>query len=464
MKRFLSQNWRSLLIVVALVVSLPLTVPLAQQAWKYLIGASFTPAAIVVQVDQSLGQLKRPWTGVAQGHEQKDLRLDSTTALLKSAGVTHVRIDHILNGFDVVSRGEDGKLKYDWTKLDLLVGDIVSSGATPFFAVSYMPPAISQGDITELPRDWGEYGQVVSAYVGHYSRDYRGGLNNVIYEIWNEPDLFGGFKTYGTKNYLTLYRTAANAATSVRGAKPFLIGGAATTGFYPAWARDFYTKLPDVRKDFFSWHRYSYDVSDFVKDATDATEIITPLITGAQRLFITEWGITAERGNVYDGRHAAIHFLAVSRALVDTNVDLAFAFEVQDGKGGAQFHGGWGMLTNPEYGPVVKKPRFRALEMIQRLQGERLPMVGEGTYVTALAARDAKGTIRVLAVNYDPKGKHEEMFPLALAGLTPGVYTVTEEYFSGRKLTVDVEIPGSMLKRDIVLAPSEAVILTVVKK
>ncbi|MEI6690790.1 MAG: hypothetical protein WCL07_03515 [bacterium] len=466
MRKFLKKNWKNLAVVLGLLVTIPLTLPLAINAWKYLTGASYKPAALVVQTDRTGDQLNRIWEGVSQGHEQKDLRLDTAVGLMKGVGIKYVRIDHILNGFDVVSKNSDGKLKYDFAKLDLLVSDILAMGAIPYFSVSYMPAAISTGDVTELPKDWGEYGQVVASYVGHYSRDYRGGLSNVVYEIWNEPDLFGGFKTYGDKNYITLYRTAAQAATGVKNTKPFLIGGPATTGFYPAWANDFYTKLTDVRKDFFSWHRYSHNVEDFVIDATLATKTIAPILTTPQKLFISEWGIAADRGNVYDTKLAAAHFLAVSRALVDTNVDLALAFEIQDGanSGEAQFHGGWGMLTNPKFGPVVKKPRFHALEFIQKIRGNRVPIAGEGSYITALAAKDDGGVLRVLAINYDPKGSHEEIFPVTFAGLVTGTYTVTEEYFSGRRLTVDIAIPGGMLKRDIVLPPSESVIVSVVAK
>jgi len=409
--------------------------------------------------------MTRPGEALAQGHESKDLRLDTAVPFLRGVGVKYVRIDNILNGFDVVSRGDDGKLRYDFTKLDLLVSDILAMGATPFLAVSYMPPAISSGDITDLPRDWGEYAQVVASFVGRYSRDYRGGIPNIVYEIWNEPDLFGGFKTYGAKNYLTLYRVAANAAVGVRGAKPFLIGGPATTGLYRNWITDFYTKLSDVRIDFYSWHRYSSDPSDFVRDAELATNTIAPLVRTTQKLFITEWGINAERGSVYDGRVAAAHFLAVARALIDTNVDLALAFEVQDGTTGeTQFHGGWGMLTNPKYGAVAKKPRFRAFEFLQKVKGARIPIAGEGSSVTALAVKEPTGAVKVMAVNYDSKGAHEELFPMTFAGFAPGVYTITEEYLSGRKLSVDVETPNGMLKREIVLSPSDAVIVSVVAK
>lgn len=470
MQRFWQKNWKSLVLILALVVSLPLTVPLAQKAWRFFTGASFVTAAIVVDASQSLGPVERLWDAVAQGYEKPadaDLRLSSVASIVKPTGVKYVRIDHVLNGYNVVSRGGDGRLSYDWTKLDAIVGDILAMGATPFFAVSYMPEAISKGDILDFPKEWGEWGQVVAALVGRYSRDYRGGLNNVIYEVWNEPDLFGGWKMGGAKNYVTLYSTAANAANRVQGAKPFKIGGPATTGFYPAWVNGFYNKLDDsVRIDFFSWHRYTADVATFVKDVNTAVEMMQSQISRSQELYITEWGVNPERGSQYDGRWAAAHYLAVNRALLETKLDYALAFEIMDGSPAdkGKFHGGWGMLTNPKFGAIAKKPRFVAWEMISKMQGERLASLGDGTFVTGFATRDSSGVIRVLAVNYDEAGKHDELFPLNILGLSDGVYTLNEQYLSGRTLSTDAEVIGGTLRREINLSESDAVLLTIAQK
>jgi len=468
MKKFWRKNWKSLSIVIGLLVTLPFTVPLAQNAWRYVTGASFQAAAIVVDVGQPGQPIRKIWSGVSQGFEklpETDFRLAATSGLLKSVGTKYVRIDHIYDGFDVVSR-VDGKLKYNWTKLDAMVGDIILAGALPFFSISYMPPAISKGDILDFPREWGEWGQVVAATVGHYSRDYRGGLNNVIYEVWNEPDLFGGWKMGGSKNYVTLYSVAANAANSVQKTRPFKIGGPATTGFYPAWVTGFYDKLDEtVRIDFFSWHRYSANVEAFVKDAKTAKEMMQTRIARPQDLYISEWGVNPERSSAYDGRWAGAHYLAVNTALSDSNIDLALAFEVMDGApGDKQFHGGWGMLTNPKYGAVAKKPRFRAWEMIAKLDGVKLTSVGNGTYVTALSTYDANGVIRVLTTNYDPLGKHDELFPLTIVGITEGRYAIKEEYLSGRVLNTEVNVAGGSIRRDISLNESDAVLLTITKK
>lgn len=468
MQKFWRKNWKSVVVVLGLVVTLPLTLPLAQNAWHWITGASWQAAALVVDVSQPGTAIRKIWSGAAQGFEKlpdSDFRLSSTSGLLKSVGAKYVRIDHIYDGYNVVAK-VDGRLTYDWSRLDAMVGDIVAAGATPFFSLSYMPPAISKGDILDFPNDWGEWGQVVAATVGHYSRDYKGGLSHVIYEVWNEPDLFGGWRMGGAKSYVTLYATAANAADGVKNTKPFKIGGPATTGFYPAWVTGFYDKLDNsVRIDFFSWHRYSADVAAFVSDASTAKSMIETRIARAQDLYITEWGVNPERSAAYDGRWAGAHYLAVNIALSDTAIDLALVFEVMDGApGDKQFHGGWGMLTNPKYGAVAKKPRFKAWEMISKLDGARLPTIGNGTYVSALATYDERGVVRVLAVNYDENGKHSEVFPLSIVGITPGNYSVREEYLSGRVLNTEVNIAGGSLRRDISLGASDAVLVTVTKK
>ena len=188
-------------------------------------------------------------------------------------------------------------------------------------------------------------------------------------------------------------------------------------------------------------------------------------IARSQDLYISEWGVNSERSSAYDGRWAGAHFLAVNIALSDTVVDLALAFEVMDGApGDKQFHGGWGMVTNPKYGAVAKKPRFKAWEMISKLDGSRLPLLGNGTYVTGLAAYDERGVVRVLAVNYDESGKHSEVFPITVVGITEGNYSVREEYLSGRVLNTEVNIAGGSLRRDISLNASDGVLLMVTKK
>jgi len=441
------------------VVAVFYTTGLTQKAWEWFTNASYKKAAIVVDVRRS-SNLRRIWEGLAQGFERENLRLNQVNGELKQVKVKYIRIDHVLDGYGTIGRRSDGSLYYNFSKLDLLVNDILKSGAKPFFSLSYMPAVISQGDVTDMPKSWSDYARVVGWFVAHYSKYFHGGIKGVAYEIWNEPDLFGHWKTYGSKNYLTLYTTAVKAAESVRGAKPFLIGGPATTGFYQAWAKDFYTKLK-VRRDFYSWHRYSYQVDDFVKDVEQAQKIIGPLTKRNQKVFITEWGPSSARGKVYDSRLAGAHMVAVIRAMEDTPVDLMMAFEIEDGQGGSKWHGGWGMLTNPAYGSISAKPRWKVYRFLNSLGEQRLKLIGEGSFVKALASLDKLGVIRVLLVNYDRRGRHSEVFPMAVTGLHDGEYKIVETYLSGRRVEAKTMAVKGSIKREYALDPNEVVLVEI---
>ncbi len=191
----------------------------------------------------------------------------------------------------------------------------------------------------------------------------------------------------------------------------------------------------------------------------EAKKVIAPLTKKNQLIFISEWGPAPERGKVYDSRLAGAHLVAVSRTMVDSPVDLMLAFEIQDGKGGSKWHGGWGMFTNPEYGVVVAKPRWRAYQMLQSLGSQRLKLIGEGSFVKALASRDKEGRIKILVVNYDSRGRHSEVFPLVITGLKDGSYSLRERYLSGRKLDTRVEVVQGQLKRSYALDPNEVVLV-----
>ena len=82
--------------------------------------------------------------------------------------------------------------------------------------------------------------------------------------------------------------------------------------------------------------------------------------------------------------------------------------------------------------------------------------------MTAVAARGVDGIIRILIVNYDVRGKHSEMFPMMITGLSNlGSYEVTEEYLSGRRVVNTFVPDGGIVRRDISLGASDAVLLTV---
>lgn len=381
-------------------------------------------AELVVHYRPTAGEMKHVWTGVAQGYEQSEEMLEPVIQHGSRLGVSIVRIDHVFDGYELVERKSEG-LRMNFERLDRTVRAIMAMGARPAFALSYMAPALNaQGDITGAPDNWQEWRFVVKGLIEHYSGVEGMGLDNVYYEVWNEPDLFGEWKMQaGGKSYLELYKQTAQAAKEVRRSKPFLLGGPGTTGMYPNWVTMLVTEARENnwQLDFVSWHRYSSDVADFTEDVRWVNRWLTRTKNKDLKLVISEWGHTSANDPGYDTGLAAAHGVSVIRAISD-QVEHAWAFELKDGRDplNKQFWGRWGMITHEEAG-TVPKPRYRAWRLLNQLGNERLIVFGEGTWVKAMATAKGEG-VSMIITNYDRAGVHREVVPITVDRLPAGTY------------------------------------------
>lgn len=427
--------------------------------WSEAIGVE---ANLIVNTQTRLPGAARPWAHLAQGGEDlSGNMIGPVVGQTKALSPQTIRIDHIYDGYGVVSRDGSGQLIFNFSRLDEVVNSIRQTGAAPMVSLSYMPPAISSGDITDKPRDWNEWTTVVQKTIEHYS----GTLNiaNMTYEVWNEPDLFGKWKLYGDKNYLTLYEWAAMGANRAKVEQNFSFGGPATTGAFEDWTR----KLLDLaaqknlRLDFLSWHRYSLDLAAYEDDRIMVRKTLNqyPKFSGNTQLYITELGPSSETDLVNDSTLAAAHLAAVV-AEDGGEIGRFYTFEIVDGKdpGGKNFWGRWGLLTHPDTGLEVK-PRYRVLQMLNRLEGDRLAVEGEGSWVKAMAAKAADGVIRVMVVNYDQYGRHMETAPLLFSGLTPGNYRATRTLLGGGTRTEAVSAGTDGGLRLLLELPAQTVML-----
>lgn len=423
--------------------------------------AGGVPANIVVDTQAVLGPMPTPWRYLGQGGEETEPMLHDVLGLVRALRPEYIRIDHLYDHYDVVSRG-DGGLQFDWSKLDATVNDILATGATPFLSLSYMPQAISSGDITSPPTNYSEWGTVVARTVAHYSGTAGRNIPNVYYEVWNEPDLFGGWRTYGDHNYLSLYSSAVAGAVSVHDTQPFKIGGPATTGLYKNWFDNLvkYTSDNNVRLDFFSWHRYSTDLGVFFEDMSNARKWLEahPERSLDLELLITEWGHNSEVDGGYDGMYGAAHTLAGAMEMVNL-VDKAFLFEIKDGPdpAGKKFWGRWGLITHQSQG-LTTKPRYAAMKLLNELAPNRLSLTGKGTWVKGLAAQDGEST-QVLLVNYDSRAQHTEKVPVTFTNLVNKNFTLEESFLLGQKRSIDVATTAAELKQEVVLPVNSAVML-----
>jgi hypothetical protein len=429
-----SRLWQ-IFVLVVLVASIPVGVFLVDKAVIFFTRASGTSANLVIDTSASYEPSPDVWRSLAQGGEEKGRMLLPVVDKVRPMGIQYVRLDHVLDGYDVVTKDGSGQLAFNWTKLDETITDIRSMGATPFISLSYMPPAISKsGKPEDLPANWSDWELVVQRTIEHISG--KGGLAipNVYYEVWNEPDLFGGFKHYGEKNYLELYSHSAMGASRATNTNPYKFGGPATTGMYSAWLEAL-MKLADstgMRLDFVSWHRYSKDLDDYEKDVAQAKAVAVSYPKYADiEMHITEVGPNSNNDPVYDNYFSTIHTLATATMLQD-EVTRVFNFEIKDGPNDKQYWGRWGLFTHEKHGEPIAKPRVSAFNFLSRMRGRRLNIAGEGSWVKAFGRQNGEN-VSVMVVNYDQAGKHTEAVPIKFIGLKNQNFIFKRSDFSGKK-------------------------------
>ncbi|MDP2933298.1 MAG: hypothetical protein Q8N81_04165 [bacterium] len=429
---------------------------------KVKTGASWQKANIVIDAATVTGEAPRLWMALAQGGEEPFPMLDLISSQLRELSPRYIRLDHVFDFYNIISEKE-GKFTYDWRRFDFALNEILQTGALPYLSLSYMPLAISSGDLTSPPRDWQAWSELVKALVEHVSGRYNRNLDNVYYEVWNEPDLFGQWtigkaedfpancQNVNSKDYRCLYYYSIIGAGRGVEVNSFLIGGPAITDPRPSKQRDFlplflnFVKANNLRLDFLSWHRYHTRPEVFRQDL-DFVDSLLPSPAGqsppggvwaAPQKIISEWGSVPEKSPIHDQAFDAAHAASVIRLLLD-RVDLAFSFEIKDGESEKEFHGGWGLLSHEKFG-ARPKPKYYALKLLNQMVGNRLKLTGEGTYIDAWAIED-KGTIRAVLVNYDPAGKHEELVPVSFIGLGPGTYEYIEAPLSGTESVFREEV------------------------
>ncbi len=452
-------------VVLSMLVVTMIGVLQLQVVREFFSRAAGEPANITVHADTVIGVMPRPWRNLAQGGEDHAWRIKPIANQVRALHPTYIRIDHIYDFYDIVG-GSPGNITFNFSKLDALLDDIAAVGATPYISLSYMPPAISTGDIVAPPQRYEDWALVVQRTIEHISGTR--GTANVYYEVWNEPDLFGGWKYYGNRNYLALYNASARGAARATGVKPYKLGGAATTALYKNWFNALAKNAVKnkVRFDFFSWHRYDHDIDRYRDDMTKVRTWLKkyPTLEPTLELHITEWGHDSENHAGYDGNYGAAHTVAGAIEMAGI-VERAFVFEIQDGKdpNGERFWGRWGLLTHNDFGGTAK-PRYNALRLLDKIGNQRLQLLGKGSWVKGLAAKSDNGDTQIVLANFDRYGKHSEGVPITVKNLPSGSYTVTKEFHNGRVQSTVASVSNGALITNVHLPPNSVVMVTIQKK
>ena len=151
-----------------LVITLAVLVGVSQidQVREFFSQASGYPADLRVDTRGILGPMPRPWRYLAQGGEDHAWRIGGLIPQVKSLNPEYIRLDHIYDFYDIV-QGSPGNITFNFSKFDPVIDDILATGAKPYIALSYMPPAISSGDITDPPVRWEDWQLTIQKTIEH---------------------------------------------------------------------------------------------------------------------------------------------------------------------------------------------------------------------------------------------------------------------------------------------------------
>jgi xylan 1,4-beta-xylosidase len=342
---------------------------------------------------------------------------EDSLAHLKTAvdelGFRYLRFHDIFHDALGTVKKVDGKLTFDFSRIDKLYDGLLARGIKPFIELGFTPEAMATSKQTIFywkgntshpqPAAWSA---LIEAFARHLIQRY--GAEEVRrwpFEVWNEPNLDGFWERADQKAYFELY---ANTARTLKKVDPALrVGGPSTAG--ADWVVPFlaYAKAQGLPVDFVTTHTYGVDggfldekgeedrklaasPDSIIGDVRRVREQIQASAFPGLPLYITEWSTSYNpRDLVHDSYISApwiLTKLKATRGLAQamsywTYTDL---FE-EAGPPPSPFHGGFGLLT-PE---GIRKPAFFAYKYLNALKGQEIPSADTAALASADGARTA---------------------------------------------------------------------------
>ncbi|RJP25475.1 MAG: hypothetical protein C4520_02410 [Candidatus Abyssobacteria bacterium SURF_5] len=294
------------------------------------------------------------------------------------------------------------------------------------------------------PTNWGEWESLVYETIKYYSIDNK--FDNILYEIWNEPDL--GYWRGTEQEYFLLYKHSHLAAKRIheKYGISVKIGGPIVS----RWDHDINGKsLPidgtelkgcliyrfikfchdeKIPIDFIAWHHYGSNVSVVQRFQAGrytrkwlqefGFDRNTPLIMTEWNLAIGKNGVesTVERDDVV----GASYIPAFLQEMENSGLDSHTFFCIQDYfSKPSELHGSLGILT--QYG--IKKPAYHVFSLLERMQGgDRLKVdIPEYPHIGALAVRNGQSFF-IMVWNHPPVNTQLAMLAYLEAERISGEY------------------------------------------
>jgi len=347
---------------------------------------------------------------------------DDSQAQLKTAtaelGFRYIRFHAIFHDILGTVKQQDGKITYDWTRIDQLYDDLLARHIKPFVELGFSPKALATSDNKifywngntshPVPSAWKD---LIDAYTRHIEARYgQDEVRSWYFEVWNEPNLSGFWEGADQKAYFELFDLTSHTLKAVDPA--LRVGGPSTAG--AAWVPEFldHVAASGAAVDFVTTHTYGVD-GGFLDEAGQSDTKLSPssdaIIGDVRRVreqvkaskfpnlpvYFTEWSTSyTPRDLVHDSYVSAPYILTKLKASEGLLQGMSYwvysdLFE-EPGPPPTPFHGGFGLLNREG----IRKPAFFAYKYLHALSGKEIPVEDKQTW----AATDGK---KISAVIWD---------------------------------------------------------------
>jgi xylan 1,4-beta-xylosidase len=354
---------------------------------------------------------------------------DDSMAQLKTTvdelGFRYLRFHAIFHDVFKTVQERDGKIVYDWTKIDELYDAMLKRGIKPFVELGFTPLAMAtsgneifywKGNTSHPRHD--AWKDLVHNFVTHIIARYgQEEVRKWPFEVWNEPNLDGFWEKADQQAYFALYDLTAR---TIKAIDPELkVGGPSTAG--AAWVPEFlaHVKANNVPVDFVTTHTYGVDggfLDEMGKEDTKLSASPDAIVGDVRKvrreieasaypglpLYFTEWSTSyTPRDLVHDSYISAPYILSKLKASQGQLQGMSYwtytdLFE-EPGPPPTPFHGGFGLMNREG----IRKPAWFAYKYLHALNGNSIPVEDGQT----MASYDGKAAAALLWTFAQPEQK-----------------------------------------------------------
>ncbi|MGH9918869.1 MAG: GH39 family glycosyl hydrolase, partial [Nitrososphaerales archaeon] len=169
----------------------------APPAWAH--SEQPTPRTIVANIHDTSGPVNRFFDfSVGSDYAATLIRGDSQDQLqmvTDEIGFRYIRFHAIFHDALGTVQVHDGKIVYDWTKIDELYDNLLARHIKPFVELSFTPEALSTSKNSIFyyhantshpnPTEWQN---LIAAFASHLEQRYGNAeVRSWYFEVWNEP-------------------------------------------------------------------------------------------------------------------------------------------------------------------------------------------------------------------------------------------------------------------------------------